>query len=652
MSRELLCFNGIDAATGRYLLQLPPADLARIAGGEPLDPTSLEDLKRRLAQERQPQFEAIAGVDPNDLAQTGWGVIFAARRPNSPEAQAQEAIVEALRPLLELRRAQAGERFYREYRGPQGYRAGESKLQFLERLDVGPGPVDPRKVPYYLLLVGDPEEIPFRVQSQLGVQYAVGRLHFDRVEDYAHYAASVVAAETGGVQAPRRAVMFGPANEGDVATLSSSERLLRPVAAGLRDAPGLAGWAVDEIVGPPATKQALADLLRAPPALWLSASHGMGLRMDDPRQLRHQGALLCQDWPGPAAWGDKAIPEDFYFSADDLPADANLAGSVAMLFACYGAGTPALDEFARQAFQGRERIAPHAFVAGLPKALLNRPKGGALAVIGHVERAWGYSFQWQGRGGTTTAQTAVFDSTLSTLLGGARVGAAMEYFDVRYAEIASDLSVLLEEKDYGVDVDSYQLAAMWTANNDARGYAVLGDPAVRLATPEAGGANLRGLAPIAVAPLPAEAAPRPAVFSEAMPPQGMVQEASFGLLDALREPAAAPPAPPAPTLTERVTGALLRALDDASSLEVSTWSTGDLGQARYEGGRMVGAELRAFTRVALDGDTVVCLPEKDGEVDTAVWEIHREMVKQAQETRAALLQVLVSAATGLAGLVK
>ena len=35
-----------------------------------------------------------------------------------------------------------------------------------------------------------------------------------------------------------------------------------------------------------------------------------------------------------------------------------------------------------------------------------------------------------------------------------------------------------------------------------------------------------------------------------------------------------------------------------------------------------------------------------------MWEIHREMVKQAQETRAALLRVLVSAASGLARLGK
>ena len=62
------------------------------------------------------------------------------------------------------------------------------------------------------------------------------------------------------------------------------------------------------------------------PALLFTSSHGMGFPADDPRQIPHGGALLCQDWRGPKEGAGRPISEADYFSADDVTADARLHG--------------------------------------------------------------------------------------------------------------------------------------------------------------------------------------------------------------------------------------------------------------------------------------------------------------------------------------
>ena len=487
-STDLLHFNGINGATGDY--GLPPMTGAQLTGfvqGQG-SPDNLEELKLRHRQGGQAHFGLKAGVDPKKLAETGWGVIVA--------HDADPAILDALRPLLQLRRQQAGALF-RVYQGSEGFRPLESKADFLARHGMGPGPADPAKVPYYLLIVGSPDAIPYRFQFQLDVQYAVGRLWFDAPQGFADYARSVVAAETGQVQVARQVRFFGVANPDDRATALSSELLVRPLFKHL--SARKPDWDIAALLGDEATKARLGHLLGGDdtPALLFTASHGMEFPIGDPRQLRHQGALLCQDWPGPKAWqGRGPIPQDHYFAGDDLRTDARLLGLISFHFACYGAGTPLDDEFAKQAFKARQAIAPQPFVAGLPTRLLSHPRGGALAVIGHVERAWGYSFLWPDAG----SQTTVFESTLERLLDGYPVGAALEYFNERYAELASDLSVELEDIEFGAQANPDKLAGLWTSNNDARSYVIIGDPAVRLPVAPADPANpmrpARELAPI------------------------------------------------------------------------------------------------------------------------------------------------------------
>ena len=425
------------------------------------------DLRRR---------ELPVGMDHRDLAKTGWGVIFA-----------QEGYLETrrhLRRLLELRQEQVkddqegrgrNEKLYREL----VYQPPELARTFLwEKHGSAPGTLDPRNMPYYLLLVGSPEQIPWEFQYQLSTGHAVGRIWFKDLRDYEHYSAAVVAAETGQAEPTRRAAIFSVVRDGVTRTLA--EHLVRPLATRLPSR--VPKWHVEVWNKEHARKQELLRLIaEETPDLLLAACHGKSFPVGHEHQPTHQGALICQDRPD-----EGASTEAHYVHAGDLahlPAENRpLQGLIAFLFACYGAGTPLMDDFPYEEDGAKigdatepALLTLEPFVAGLPRALLSR---GTLGVVGHVDRGWTQSFLWD-YGGRASEGVRSLEDSVVRLLKGHRLGHALRPVHMRSSELGTYLLESLESRHcFGRRVDEDALAFLLRAFHDARNFVILGDPAV------------------------------------------------------------------------------------------------------------------------------------------------------------------------------
>lgn len=485
---DLFYCCGIDASSGGYFRPpRSPNQVARLAlrHGRSLEKTgpalNLTSLKRnrRIGKRINPVANSqsrplrghIAGIDPACLYQTGWGLVLAAGAPRG--------LLEALAPLRRHRREQASvvqERFYREFHGPSGYRLGETGLDFLSRHGTGPGRADPKRVPYHLLLVGHPDEIPFSFQYQLDFQYSVGRVAFDCLEDYARYAQAVVETERREACTSNSAVFFCTEHPDDPASRQALRQLAAPLAACLEES----GVEVERVFARQASKANLQRILGRgdPGTLLFTTTHGMGFPRGHRRQKLDQGALLCQEWPGPQLWPLSCpIPRELYFSGDDGADKLRLNGTICFFFGCFTAGTPQWESFARRENRQAQKTAPFPFVSRLAQRLL--AGGRARAVVGHVDLAWTSSYSWV----KNESQIHAFDEAFKALLRGEPVGHAMEAFSLKYGEIWASLATLLERNEA-----DHRLAYLWTAANDARNYVLLGDPAVRLA--RSTGANI------------------------------------------------------------------------------------------------------------------------------------------------------------------
>jgi hypothetical protein len=467
---NLIYVNGIDYDTGEYAFK--PISIEEMANYVLIRPRA--EAFSNLHVESPRSFGIPFGMDPQKLDETGWGIIFHEDTP--PDVRA------ALGPLIEARRKQAGDRLK-----VLDFRKGEQTRSWYQRHRMSAGNIDPEIVPYYLLLVGSPEFIPYEFQYLLGVEYAVGRLSFEKAGDYERYAHSIIAYETDKAAPNKKEIAYwGTRHLGDPATNLSASLLIEPLANGIAGAAGAlkrpihadVGYGRTLRLGEDATKAALLETLHAneAPAMLFTASHGMAVRSGQPKQRTDQGALLCQDWP---SFG--SVKAEHILAAADIADDANVSGLVAFVFACYGAGTPDVDQFLMDLNQAGQAppLAPQPFIAALPQRLLAHPNGSALAVIGHVDRAWGLSIQAPK---IQDAQIGTFRSSIGYMLSGFPIGHAMcGQFGARFAALSSALSSATSPTaPRGMQLSDRDLVTYWLERNDAQNYVMLGDPAVRI----------------------------------------------------------------------------------------------------------------------------------------------------------------------------
>jgi hypothetical protein len=416
----------------------------------------------------------------HNLQESGWGVIF--------PADTGSAECDALRPLLDHRQAQVAKRHpsrYREFRGDQAYRPGDTVFEFLTRQGLGVGQDDPERVPRVLLLAGSPQQIPFQTQyllSQLG--YAVGRIHFNYPTEYKNYAASVLAAEQDNQPGSRRVAMFAPRFDGDQGTRLTNF-FMASLATSLNQR--LSDWEIVQTLAQEAKKAKLLELFQGQgvrAALHLIASHGLQFRHSHPDQLSKQGSILCSDWPGVGK-----ITSDHCLFPNEIPAECDLQGSIIFIFGEFSAGTPKFTNFPNYFSNPRQQMAERDFLAPLSMRLLSLPRA-PLAILGHVDTCWAYSISGM-KGEIREADFYSFLNLFVDLMRGFPIGAAARHLRDRYNALRAALDALetstnetptvnRDAGDQEVIAQNRTIEAQRTATVDARNWIILGDPAVRL----------------------------------------------------------------------------------------------------------------------------------------------------------------------------
>jgi hypothetical protein len=459
----------VPEVTAAALARMARAEVEGAASGKVASGSQLIDASAAWLKEKRLGYVGQPGPawrDPTDPT-VGWGVVFA----NPVLAEVRQA----LEPLRERRKGKV----------LPDWKAGHPAITWLRHQGITIANRDPTVLPYYILLVGTPKQIRFEDQYQLDRLRAVGRLDFgDDVEAYKSYVETVLAQEAHPTIGKR--VVVSAARNNDEPTRLTADYLAPAIANHVRTAPALAAYRDAVQLLNKATCEEIRAALRPDaaghaPALAFIAGHG--LRSTDADK---QGAWIGSEWDQPAGG---AIPEAALLTGAAVGPGFHAPGSILCSPACFGAGSPAESEYART-FNAvvtdpkerlEETLAAEPFVARLPKRLLSFRQAGApaacLAFVGHVDVSWPtafYDFKQD------KADPWVFREFAEAILQGDTVGMATEVFARLHDDENAKLTARTSRTGKLDISDEPAVAQAWIDRNNARGYIVLGDPAVRI----------------------------------------------------------------------------------------------------------------------------------------------------------------------------
>jgi hypothetical protein len=437
----------------------------------------------------------VPDKDPNDLVHQRWGVV-------APEGKAGDVMLDAVAPLIRQREQEQGAsaRIYRVAPGMSARDAVRWRNDAYRAEDV-PEAERPR----YLMVLGDLHHVSLELQQVMAHSAFVGRVHVGDAggepdaDGHAAYAAKAVmharSVENAG-QARMPQLLLYVANDGTAATTIGREQLVEPCRAAFEkraeDNATMRDVAL-VISNDPRGGSPPGALLRAAetsqPAILLSVTHGVGAPSGGwssaTRQRAEQGALVL---------GDGTL-----LDAETLRSRRFLPGGMWFCLACFGAATPRESVFhawlSSLVHHGlpREILEPilaslprpdeRPFLSAMSQAALANPHG-PLAMIGHVDLAWTYSFS-DPRNLTRRVPSRIL-SVLDAWLRRSRAGTALDALMRFYREANDSLMERYQaQADAQVDglsdpTDPAERAQLWMLRNDLRGYVLLGDPAARL----------------------------------------------------------------------------------------------------------------------------------------------------------------------------